>query len=211
MSHYKLYPGDTTESMPAPVPTKPLLASYSQTDPQWADMDFSPGCTFRRYGCLICSYAMIASQLYYESAQPPTFARKLRDVGAINGAWVAKPARMPEAYPSLSWGGAIHWRNEAADIGLLQGELRNHGATVVELAYNPAKRVVYQNIMGKTIWNTHYVVLVELTGEDDGMIIDPIDGVTKSLRLSRYARTTAWGASRIMTGCRLLRVVKAGG
>lgn len=208
MTKYTVYPGDDIHVAEAPVPTKPLMASYAQTDPQWADVEYSPGFTFRRFGCLICSYAMIASQLYYESAEPPAFAAKLTDVWAIANGMVARPARIPEAYPALSWHGAVHWRKEAADIGFLSKELMNHGATVIELAYNPAKPVIYQNITGKTVFNTHFLVLLEITGDDDATVIDPIDGVTKSLRLSRYARTTAWGASRIITGCRLLRTVK---
>ncbi len=208
MTDYILYTGDTTTAAPAPIPTKPLLASYSQTDPQWADTEYSPGYTFRRYGCLICSYAMVASQLHFASAEPPTFAVKLKDVGAINGAWVDRPSRIPEAYPELRWHGAVHWRTEAADIGFLSKELAEHGATVIELAYNWKLPVVYKNTLGKTIWNTHFLVLLEIT-DDDAVVIDPMGGETISLIPSKYARSD-WGASRVITGCRLLRV-KVGG
>jgi len=207
LSHYKLYPGDTTESMAALVPTAPRITAYSQTNDRWAAFEYWPGYTLARYGCLICSYAMVASQLYYSSAEPPTFARKLRDVGAISAGMVSNPARIPLAYPALEWSGAVHWRKEAADMSFLNTELMQHGATIVELAYNPQKPVIYTDITGAVKYNTHFCVLTELTG-DDGMIIDPIDGITKSLRLSRYALRTAWGASRIITGCRLLRIVK---
>ena len=213
MTAYVLYPGDTTISAEAPVPEAPQIQSYSQTDPQWANFEFSPGYTFARFGCLVCSYAMIASQMYYDSAKPLMFAAKLRDVGAISGGMVSNPSRIPEAYPALNWGGAMHWRDKPADMAFLTKELRDYGPTVIELAYNPNLPVIYKNITGKIIYNTHFVVLLALTGYNDGTVIDPIDGETKQIIGSRYylSKWATAGAKRVITGCRLLRVVKAGG
>ena len=209
MTAYIVYPGDTITVAAAPVPEVPQIQSYSQTDPQWANTEFSPGYTFARYGCLVCSYAMIASQMYYDSSKPLTFAAKLRDVGAISGGMVSNPSRIPEAYPALNWGGAIHWRDKPADMAFLTKELRDNGPTVIELAYNPTSPVVYKNITGKTIYNTHFLVLLEIDGMD-ARVIDPIDGLTKRLLESRYylPKWEHLGAQRIITGCRLLRVMK---
>jgi len=152
---------------------------------------------------------MIASQVYYDSSKPLAFAAKLRDIGAISGGMVGKPARIPEAYPALSWGGYMHWRTIAADMAFLEKELRDFGPTVIELAYNPVYPVIYKNITGKTIYNTHFLVLLEINGMD-AVVIDPIDGETKRLTESRYylPKWEYLGAQRIITGCRLLRVVK---
>ena len=209
MTDYILFIGDTATVAAAPIPVQPQIQAYSQTDPRWADVEFWPGFTFRRYGCLACSYASIASQIYYSSAQPPTFVVKLRDVGAITAGMVSKPARIPEAYPALSWNGAVHWRDVPADMAFLQKELREQGPTVIELAYTPTSPVVYKNILGNTIWNTHYLVLLEIDGMD-AVVIDPIDGQTKRLLESRYylPKWEFLGAQRVITGCRLLRVVK---
>ena len=206
---YVVYPGDTITVAATPVPVEPQIQSYSQTDPQWANTEFSPGYTFARYGCLVCSYAMIASQVYYDSAKPLTFAAKLRDVGAIGGGMVSSPARIPEAFPALSWGGAVHWRDVPADMAFLEKELRDNGPTVIELAYNPAYPVIYKNITGQVKYNTHFLVLLEIDGLD-AVVIDPIDGLTKHLTESRYylPKWEFLGASRVITGCRLLRVVR---
>lgn len=175
-----------TPDVPGTVPV------YSQNDPRWKDLIYSGNATFGSNGCLVTCVAMLAG------VEPPEAARRLREAGAFNGAFLSNPARIPQALPQLDYGGHRHWREagQLADLNLLRQEIIAHGATICEVRWDPAKG-------GPVPGNQHFVVVVAISG-DDAQIIDPWDGQRKALRGSRYCLGHETAADAL-TGVRLVR------
>src|SRR5690606_16505694 len=99
---------------------------------------------------------------------PPEVARALRDAGAFQGNLLSNPQRIPDAFPGLSWGGAVHYRTKAADMEYIAAELVN-GPLIAEVAFDP-KRKVFDGVS----WNQHFVLIVSVDAENDtAMIADP--------------------------------------
>lgn len=187
-------PGVPTPPEPEPV----ALVPWSQNDPRWKDLPYNPPTptTFGQAGCLVCAYASIASLTETPAPPPPEFARQLSRVGAFNGAMLSHPARIPDAYPNLEWGGVLHWRTVPADMHVVQRELTRHGAIVCEVKWNPDGPSPEQG-------NQHFIVVTAMVG-DDALIIDPWDGEQKLLSTTRY-RKPGWTVARTLYGARLLR------
>ena len=179
---------------PDPEPTE--IVSYSQNDPRWCNLVYAGGTTFGKAGCLVCSIVMIAG-LSYADASPPAVAERLRNVGAFVGNLLSKPARIPDAYPKLQWGGVLHYRAKPCDIEGLDKELEQYGATIAEVKWDP------QGLMPQE-GNQHFVVVTELTPDGDAVIVDPWDGQTKRLSTTHY-RLLGWNAARTIYGLRLVR------
>ena len=143
-----------------PAPPVVQVRAYSQRDPRYADEVYAGGITFRSAGCLVVDVAMIASLVYQGEplTYPPEVARKLREAGAFSGALLSHPARIPQAYDRLHWGGVIHWRTIPARLDVLADEIIHFGATIAEVKFNPSKPLIYQE-GGRTRWNQHFVVV----------------------------------------------------
>jgi len=182
------------------TPTVEGMARFSQNDPRWAREIYAGGETFAKAGCLVVCVAMVASQVYPE-VRPPEVARKLREVGAFEGALLSKPARIPRAFPLLRWDGYQHWRTIPANVSRLAVEVATRGPTIIELAWD-----VWDSRPPQA-GNQHFAVAVGVPpAMDDVVMVDAFDGEEKSLVESRYAAPRRWGAARAVHGMRLLRV-----
>lgn len=188
--------------VPAPEPgpdpePRPQVIAYSQNDPRWAQTVYAGNTTFASAGCLVVCVAMMASLVYADEFTPPDVARHLRSVGAFNGAMLSSPARIPNAFSRLEWGGVVHWRNKPADITALRGELDRHGAAICEVKWNPSGPSPEQS-------NQHFIIVEGVTAAGDAAIVDPWDGKRKALSATRY-RLDGWDAARTLYGIRLVR------
>jgi hypothetical protein len=182
---------------PEPPTPEPLrVVAYSQNDPKWKSLVYAGATTFGAAGCLVVSVTMIASLAYAERIEPPEVAARLRSVGAFGGAMLAHPARIPQAYERLEWGGVIHWRNKPADISALKTELDRYGATICEVKWNPSGPSPEQA-------NQHFIVVEGLVG-NDALIVDPWTGKRGLLSDTRY-RLPGWDVARTLYGIRLVR------
>lgn len=177
------------------IPADFGMKVFAQNATLWAGLEYAPGFTFRRYGCLGCAYAMIASRAYYD-VEPPGFMAALTRIGAIHGGYIDRPSRIPKAYDKLEWGGVIHWRDKPADIEFLRRELLLHGPVVVEIAYHPERPVLPKN--------QHFLMLLAVS-DNSATVVDPIGGGVGELVGGRYT-LPGWTPARAITGCRLLRV-----
>jgi hypothetical protein len=176
--------------------TRADLTAYSQRDPRWKDEEYMPGATFGRYGCLVCCVAMVASTAGY-TLTPPEVAEKLRQTDAFEGPLLQDPREIPKALPKLEYNGTVHWRDRAADIGILKRELRR-GPVIVEVEFIPGGPAPPTD--------QHFVVAEHLVsnGTQDLLIADPWDGACTRL-LERYA-LDHWDLARAIYGLRLLQV-----
>ena len=182
------------DAPPTPEPLR--VVAYSQNDPRWRNEVYASRLTFGQAGCLVVSVAMIASLAYAEAPLPPDVARELRRVGAFSGDMLAHPARIPQAYNQLEWGGAIHWRTRAADINFLKAEIDRYGGAICEVKWNPNGASPEQN-------NQHFIVVEGIAG-NDALIVDPWTGERGLLSATRY-RLSGWDAARTLYGIRLVR------
>lgn len=190
--------------VPDPGRTLPRPVAYSQNDPRWANEYYSGSYTFARAGCLVCSIAMMASVAYpIASPDPVLVAGGLRAVGALVSGLVSRPARIPQAYKKLSWGGVLHWREVAADMDIVKSEIENYGGCIIEVAWDPFGPTPPGTASNP---NQHFVFALAID-DDDVTIIDPWDGATKSLKMSRYALPRNWTAARAIHGARLVRPI----
>jgi hypothetical protein len=178
-------------------PQNDVMVVWSQNDPRWKNLIYSHSMTFGATGCLVCCVAMIVSVAYAEAPEPPEVANHLKRVGAFVGDMLSRPARIPDAYERLSWGGVVHWRTVPADIEFLRRELNTYGQTIAEVKWNPAGASPADG-------NQHFVVVTELLPDGDVMIADPWDGEVKKLSESRYV-LPGWTAARALHGLRLVR------
>lgn len=194
-------PGGTWVRYYAEEPTpirRPRITAWSQNDPRWRDEVYADRLTFGQAGCLVCCVAMIVSMVYDPPPEPPEVAGALRRAGAFIGDLLARPARIPLAFPRLSWGGVIHWRDRAADLDILNDEVQRYGATIVEVKWDPNGPPPQHS-------NQHFLVVEYVNvPADDLAVIDPWDGKRKQLGDSRYT-LIGRGARRIVTGVRLVR------
>lgn len=164
------------------------LMPYSQRDPRWARAVIAGRSTFASSGCYITCIAMLASLAGYTDT-PPQVLRRLREAGAMSGAFLANPGAIPNAYPGLCWCGRVDWPRLLTDAELewyLRQVLRGPVITRVR--------------RGKT---DHFVLAVGVTSSDV-MIIDPLDGEKRPL-LPTYG-TEPGGFHRHVWGVRLVRV-----
>jgi len=185
------------ESVPG-LPSPRGITAYSQNDSRWAKQVYSGNTTFSRAGCLVVSVAMIISQ--HEEILPPEVARRLREARAFEGNLLSHPARIVDAFPFLEWGGVIHWREQPAPLSQL-AEYLKRGPVIIEVVWNPLSAVTLQ------LGNQHFVVATQIASDlSDVHIIDPWDGLEKSLVESAYARPKSWSAARAIHGVRLLWV-----
>jgi hypothetical protein len=150
---------------------EPELALFSQRDPEWRDTIYGGGMTLGVAGCLVTCIAMLTGDT------PPVCATKLADAGVLEGAYVSRPAKIIDAYPDLTYGGTVHWRNTAADLDSLAAWLEN-GPVVIETEFAPGGAA--------PPLDQHFVVALELDG-DDLIIADPWTGEIARL-LERYAK-----------------------
>ena len=151
---------------PAPIGRVPITA-WSQNDPRWRDQVYADKLTFGRAGCLVCCVAMIASMIADPPPEPPEVAAKLRAAGAFAGDLLSHPSRIPTAYPRLSWGGVIHWRDRLADLDIIDDEVKRYGATIVEVKWNPTGPA-------PQLGNQHFLVVERVDiAADDLAVIDP--------------------------------------
>ena len=178
------------------------LAAYSQNDSRWANIEYAPGCTFARWGCLICSVAMILSMGGdNNSPNPVETARRLTEVGALNGGYLSKPSRIKNAFPNTSWGGVVHWRKISARIDIIEREILDYGATIIELAWNPFGPLPPGT---KSEPNQHFAVATRMM-QNDIEIIDPYTGERIMITESRYAKPRNWSVQRAIHGIRMVR------
>ena len=187
-----------------PVPS--ALVVYGQRDERWADLIYAGGTTFAKAGCLVVSVAMMASLVCAEPVEPPEVARRLAEAGCFVGNLLNHPENIPLAFRGLTWDGALHYRDKAADMDRVAQEIAANGATIAEVAFNPLYKVTYKDANGETQWNQHFLVLTRVVG-DDCEVADPWTGEVGLLCESRY-RLDRWPkkASRIITGLRLVGV-----
>jgi hypothetical protein len=164
---------------------EPEIALYSQRDERWRDHIYGGGQTLGAAGCLITCIAMLTGDT------PPVVASKLTDAGALEGAYLSRPSLVPHAYPTLPYGGTVHWRDTAADLEQLARWLED-GPVVIETEFDPGG--------AKPPLDQHFVVALELDG-DDLIIADPWTGEIARL-LERYAAET-WDLRRAIYGARL--------
>ena len=189
---------------PPPVPS--ALVVYGQRDKRWADLVYAGATTFGAAGCFVVSVAMMASLVCAEPVEPPEVARRLAEAGCFVGNLLNHPEKIPLAFQGLTWDGALHYRDKAADMGRVAREIAANGATIAEVAFDPAHPVTYKDANGVTKWNQHFLVLKRVVG-DDVEVADPWTGEVGLLCESRY-RLNVWPkkASRIITGLRLVGV-----
>ncbi len=172
----------------------PEMTIYSQRDPRWRDVVFAGGMTLGQAGCYVTCVAMVASLAGYTDS-PPIVAEHLREVEAFEGAELAHPERISDAYPRLEWRGRVDWRDVPADMGEVLDQL-NVGPVITEVDFVPRTSKLDQ----------HFVVAEQLTPtHDDLCIVDPWDGASTRL-LERYA-LNHWNLARSIYGLRLLRAV----
>jgi hypothetical protein len=194
---------------PVPVGGPTLnFVSYSQNDLRWANQVYAGGVTFALAGCLVVGLADVLSLVYPDGYEPPLVAEKLRAAGCFNDALLSNPARVPLAFPKLSWNGVRHYRTNAADLNLIAKEIAANGAVIAEVAFDPRYKVHWVDSARKEHWNQHFVVLRQLVG-DDCQFADPWTGETGLLTESRYFRA-GWEktAARVITGLRLFGTVE---
>ena len=175
--------------------TEPTLTLYSQRDPRWRDVEYTPGYTFGASGCLVTCVAMIASYAGYPDT-PPELAARLRGFDCFVGGELSRPQNIPKAYPKLDWQDRVDWRDEPADIPALLDYV-DQCPTIVEVDAHPGG--------AQPPDDQHFVVAIGYTEDkSDLWIADPWDG-SETLLLERYA-LTYWDLARAVFGVRLLRV-----
>jgi hypothetical protein len=178
--------------------TEDVLLHFSQNDSRWKNEIYSGGQTFGQAGCLVTCVAMIAAQAQPELT-PTQVALALRNAGAFVGALLSRPARIPTAFPWLSWEGAMHWRMVPAQITELAAMLAAHGPTILEVKWDPKDKTPPDK------GNQHFVVATAITAAlDDVTVVDPWDGEEKSLLTSRYALPMKWRIETAIQGVRRL-------
>lgn len=188
------------------------IVRYSQNDPRWAALEYAGGTTFSAAGCYVTCVAMIVQKAYSEWVwMPHVVAERLRNFGAFSGSMLSNLDKVPEAFDRLAVGpeprAAIHYRDTKADLERVVAELQ-YGPLIAEVAFDPNKPVTWVDASGVRHWNQHFILIVSLDAANDtAVIVDPWDGELKELTASRYAKS-GWGASRIITGLRLLRIKK---
>ena len=189
--------------VPEPVPVSTLIP-YSQRDPRWASLVYAGGTTFGASGCLVVSIAMLVSLAYAERIEPPEVAAGLRAAGCFSGNLLSNPAKIPAAFPRLTWDGVLHYRDRPADMAVVAREIAANGATIAEVAFDPAHPVTWVDAAGVTHFNQHFVVLTRVV-DNDCEIADPWTGALTLLTESRYY-LNVWPkrASRVITGLRLV-------
>ena len=176
---------------------EPILILYSQRDPQWRDVEYTPGHTFGASGCLVTAVTMITSYAGYIET-PPEVAAKLRGFDCFVGGDLLFPQKIPAAYPKLAWQGRVDWRDEPADIPALLDYV-DQCPTIVEVDAHPGG--------AQPPDDQHFVVAIGYTEDkSDLWIADPWDG-SETLLLERYA-LTHWDLARAVFGVRLLRVLE---
>ena len=178
-----------------PQPADSILVPYSQNDVRWARKIYAYSLTFSKAGCLVCCVAMVVSTVYVEMILPPEVADNLKRAGAFVGDMLSRPARIPDAYPRLSWDGVVHWRDKSADMAFLRSELNTYGCAIAEVKWNPLGA-------SPATGNQHFVIVTSLQG-NDALIVDPWDGERKTLSESRY-RLPGWTVAKTLTGLRLV-------
>ena len=146
---------------------------------------YGGGRTFGQTGCLVTCVAMLTGD------EPPDCAQKLTDAGVMEGAYLSRPELVTDAYPDLSYGGTVNWRNTPADLGRL-GQWLETGPVVIETEFAPGGATPPED--------QHFVVALELDG-GDLIIADPWTGERVRL-LERYALSN-WDLARAIYGVRL--------
>lgn len=196
---YLVTVAETAQPKARIVPT-----AFSQNDPRWKQKYYDAGFTFVGTGCLVVSTAMMVSLAYPDmpTCNPVYVSAKLSEVGALRDGLLGHPARVPLAFPEMEYGGTLHWRKLAADMALIAREVAEFGGCIVELAWDPHGPTP-PGTEGNP--NQHFAVVIEVTPAGDAVIIDPWDGVTKSLQDSRYAKPRKWTAAQAIHGARLIR------
>jgi hypothetical protein len=151
---------------------EPELALWSQRDPLWRDYIYGGGMTLGVSGCLVTCIAMLTGDT------PEVCATKLADAGVLEGAYVSRPAKIIDAYPDMTYGGTVHWRDTAADLDSLAAWLEI-GPVVLETEFDPGGAA--------PPLDQHFVVALELDG-DDLIIADPWTGRTGTLGVPSTVR-----------------------
>jgi hypothetical protein len=192
------------------VEQAPTVASalilYSQCDPRWVSQIYAGSTTFGAAGCFVVCVSMMVSLAYAERIEPPEVAARLLGAGCFDDNLLSHPANISKAYPQLTWDGAVHYRDRAANMDLVARHIAENGACIAEIAFNPDRPVMWKGADGETKWNQHFVLLTRVVG-DDCEFADPWTGELGMLTESRYYRAD-WPkkASRIITGLRLVGI-----
>ena len=150
------------------------VTPFSQRDPRWAgdSLGFSTS-TLGGYGCAVTSIAMLAS-VAYPGMTPAIANVALRNENAFSGGdliW----ERVSTAFDRLEFLGRYDWdkRMTAEQVSFVKRMIREHGPQVLEVDFKARTAAQEQ----------HFVLAIAVDG-DDLRIIDPWDGVEKSLLLA---------------------------
>jgi len=175
------------------------VTPYSQNNPRWARQRYAAKLTFAQAGCYVCCVAML-NTLTGSKDTPPQVAAKMREAGCFNGEMLSKPQNIPLAYPMLEWPvGAYRNRSNSVitdlEWAMIQSKILMDGAFILKVDYKPDNGV----------FNMHFVLAIELHGDDDLVILDPIDGQRSTL-LERYGTPQRWTIQQAIFGYRGLRV-----
>jgi len=174
----------------------------SQNDPAYAAIHFAGGdyWTFANGGCYVTDVAMVASQVYpFAECDPPRVAKALQMAECFRGAELVHPQRITAAYPLLEWPTDAYYnrsgdRMPAQAMQRVHEHLEAYKSLIVKVDYRPENYY----------FNMHFVLLVEAVGDEDFVIIDPLDGQRVSL-LERYGDSRGWSVEQALFGYRALR------
>lgn len=169
------------------------IVPYAQTDPRWQAFQIAPGYLMGRYGCYITCIAMFLPLAGYWDT-PPEVSERLRAVGALSGALVARPERISLAYPGVSFVARYDWRDVPADTDAIREHWQSGHQVLLEVEFTPGG--------ARPPEDQHFVLLYQY--EDNPYIVDPHDGQVKRL-LPRYG-LPGWDARRAIYGARIFSV-----
>lgn len=173
--------------------------SYSQNDPRWAQQRYAAELTFAQAGCYVCCVAML-NTLTGATDTPPQVAALMCKAGCFDGEMLSKPHLIPNALPNLEWPTGAYWNRTKSALSdsewdMVKSKILVDQAIILKVDYKPANGV----------FNMHFVLAVDLSGDDDLIILDPIDGKRVSL-IERYGAARGWSVKQAIFGYRGLRV-----
>ncbi|MCK4958399.1 MAG: C39 family peptidase [Planctomycetes bacterium] len=177
----------------------PTVIPYSQNDPRWAKQRYAADLTFARAGCYVTCVAML-NTLTGSKLTPPQVAVKMREVGCFNGEMLSNPHLIPLALPDLKWPAGAYWNRSGSTLTDLEWDMVKSSvladrALILKVDYKP----------DNDLFNMHFILAIGLHGDDDLIILDPIDGQRSTL-LERYGDAQGWTARQAIFGYRGLRV-----